>query len=35
MPEQGLTLPEIDEQKALIMQMKQQVQLSNLLNQIK
>jgi Signal transduction histidine kinase regulating C4-dicarboxylate transport system len=34
MPQQGLTLPEVDEQKALIMQMKQQVQLSNLLNQI-
>ena len=34
MPEQGLTLPEVDEQKNLIMQMKQQVQLSNLLNQI-
>ncbi|MGB8688812.1 MAG: GAF domain-containing protein [Microcoleus sp.] len=34
MPQQGLTLPEVDEQKNLIMQMKQQVQLSNLLNQI-
>ncbi len=32
--EQGLVLPEIDEQKALIMQMQRQVQLSNLLNQI-
>jgi two-component system, NtrC family, sensor kinase len=29
-----LSLPEIDEQKALIMQMQRQVQLSNLLNQI-
>ncbi len=29
-----LSLPEIDEQKVLIMQMQQQVQLSNLLNQI-
>ena len=32
--EQGLVLPEIDEQKALIVQMQRQVQLSNLLNQI-
>ena len=32
--EQGLLLPEIDEQKALIVQMQRQVQLSNLLNQI-
>ncbi|NJK68304.1 MAG: GAF domain-containing protein [Microcoleus sp. CSU_2_2] len=34
MTDQGLTLPEVDEQKALIVQMQQQVQLSNLLNQI-
>ncbi|MBE9092592.1 GAF domain-containing protein [Tychonema sp. LEGE 07203] len=33
-PEQSLSQPEIDEQKALIVQMQQQVQLSNLLNQI-
>jgi two-component system, NtrC family, sensor kinase len=32
--EEGLSLPEIDEQKALIMQMQRQVQLSNLVNQI-
>ncbi|MEK0181163.1 MAG: GAF domain-containing protein [Oscillatoriales cyanobacterium] len=32
--EAGLSLPEIDDQKALIVQMQQQVQLSNLLNQI-
>jgi two-component system NtrC family sensor kinase len=32
--QQGLSLPEIDEQKALIMQMQRQVQLSNLVNQI-
>ncbi|MEG4282625.1 GAF domain-containing protein [Microcoleus sp. A006_D1] len=32
--EEGLLLPEIDAQKALIVQMQQQVQLSNLLNQI-
>ena len=32
--EEGLVLPEIDQQKALIVQMQQQVQLSNLLNQI-
>ena len=32
--EQGLLLPEIDEQKAMIVQMQRQVQLSNLLNQI-
>ncbi len=32
--EECLSLPEIDEQKALIMQMQRQVQLSNLLNQI-
>jgi two-component system, NtrC family, sensor kinase len=34
MAEQRLTLPEVDEQKAIIVQMQQQVQLSNLLNQI-
>ncbi len=32
--EEGLALPEVDQQKALIVQMQQQVQLSNLLNQI-
>ena len=32
--EEGLLLPEIDAQKALIVQMQQQVQLSNLLNEI-
>ncbi|MBD1828198.1 GAF domain-containing protein [Microcoleus vaginatus GB1-A2] len=32
--EESLSLPEVDEQKALILQMQQQVQLSNLLNQI-
>ncbi|MEG3974849.1 GAF domain-containing protein [Microcoleus sp. herbarium8] len=32
--EKGLLQPQIDEQKALIVQMQQQVQLSNLLNQI-
>ena len=32
--EEGLSLPEVDQQKALIVQMQQQVQLSNLLNQI-
>jgi two-component system, NtrC family, sensor kinase len=32
--EEGLLLPELDQQKALIVQMQQQVQLSNLLNQI-
>ncbi|MEG4015031.1 MULTISPECIES: GAF domain-containing sensor histidine kinase [unclassified Microcoleus] len=32
--EEGLLQPQIDEQKALIVQMQQQVQLSNLLNQI-
>ncbi|MEG4817668.1 GAF domain-containing protein [Microcoleus sp. K5-D4] len=32
--EESLSLPEVDQQKALIVQMQQQVQLSNLLNQI-
>ncbi|MFM9265131.1 GAF domain-containing protein [Tychonema sp. BBK16] len=32
--QQGLSLPEIDEQKVLIVQMQRQVQLSNLVNQI-
>ncbi len=32
--QQGLSLPEIDEQKVLIIQMQRQVQLSNLVNQI-
>lgn len=32
--EESLLLPEVDKQKALILQMQQQVQLSNLLNQI-
>ncbi|MEG4322349.1 MULTISPECIES: GAF domain-containing protein [unclassified Microcoleus] len=32
--EEGLLLPEVDQQKAIIVQMQQQVQLSNLLNQI-
>jgi two-component system NtrC family sensor kinase len=32
--EESLSQPEVDQQKALILQMQQQVQLSNLLNQI-
>ncbi|MCC3508216.1 MAG: GAF domain-containing protein [Microcoleus sp. PH2017_17_BER_D_A] len=32
--EEGLSLPEVDQQKAIIVQMQQQVQLSNLLNEI-
>ncbi|WP_293341640.1 GAF domain-containing protein [Microcoleus sp. CAWBG58] len=32
--EEGLLLPEVDQQKAIIVQMQQQVQLSNLLNEI-